>query len=93
MRKPKGHVRPHGTGYQVIVPVGLDPITKRYSYQYGQADTLKEAEKLRDKMLADMAKGRQPRNEATFSQLRRRQQVIPDPNPSSCCRNSHRMPM
>jgi hypothetical protein len=53
----------------VIVPVGLDPITKRYSYEYRQAPTLEEAEKVRDKMLADMAKGRQPRNEATFSQL------------------------
>src|SRR5215469_6606147 len=69
MRKPKGHVRPHGTGYQVIVPVGLDPITKRYRYAYRQAATLEEAEELRDKLLADLAKGRQPRKEATFGQL------------------------
>ena len=34
---------PHGTGYQAIVPVGLDRITKRYSYRYGQADTEEEA--------------------------------------------------
>jgi len=52
MRKPKGRVRPHGTGYQVIVPVGLDPITKRYNYRYGRADTEEEARALRDQMLA-----------------------------------------
>jgi integrase len=69
MRKPKGHVRPHGTGYQVIVPVGRDPVTKRYRYAYRQAATREEAEKLRDELLADLAKGRQPRREATFGQL------------------------
>jgi len=69
MRNPKGHVRLHGTGYQVIVPVGRDPITKRYRYAYRQAATLDEAEKLRDKLLADMAQGRQLRKEATFGHL------------------------
>ena len=69
MRKPRGHVRPHGAGYEVAVPVGRDPITKRYSYEYQQVATLEEAEKVRDKMLADMAKGRQRRNEATLGQL------------------------
>ena len=61
MRKPKGRVRPHGTGYQVIVPVGLDPITKRYNYRYGRADTEEEARALRDQMLADVAAGREPK--------------------------------
>lgn len=69
MRKPRGHVRPHGAGYEVAVPVGRDPITKRYTYECRQAATLEEAGKLREKMLADMAKGRQRRNEATFGQL------------------------
>ena len=69
MRKPKGHVRPHGTGYRVIVPVGLDPITKRYNYRYGQAGTLEEARDLRDRMLADVAAGREPKKKATSGQL------------------------
>jgi hypothetical protein len=69
MRNPRGHVRPHGSGYQVIVPVGRDPITKRYRYAYRQAATLDAAEKLRDKLLADLAQGRQPRREATFGRL------------------------
>ena len=58
MRKPTGHIRPHGAGYEVAVPVGRDPITKRYNYEYRQAPTPEEAKKVRDKMLADMAKGR-----------------------------------
>jgi hypothetical protein len=53
----------------VIVPVGRDPVTKRYRYAYRQAATREEAEELRDEMLADLAKGRQPRREATFGQL------------------------
>jgi hypothetical protein len=69
MRKPRGHVRPHGSGYQVIVPVGRDPITRRYTYAYRQAATREEAEELRGKLLADLAEGRQPRREATFGQL------------------------
>jgi hypothetical protein len=69
MRKPKGHIRQYGSGYQVIVPVGPDPVTKRYGYAYRQAPTLEEAEVLRDKLLADIAEGRQPRKEATFGQL------------------------
>ncbi|HEX4834212.1 MAG TPA: hypothetical protein VH478_24330, partial [Trebonia sp.] len=69
MRKPAGHVRPHGTGYQAIVPIGLDPITKRYRYRYAQADTEDEAKDARDRMLADLEAGRQPREKATFGQL------------------------
>jgi integrase len=65
MRKPIGHIRPHGAGYEVAVPVGRDPITKRYSYSYASAPTFEEAEAVRDKMLADLAKGRQPRDDAT----------------------------
>src|SRR5215510_5618889 len=41
MRKPVGHIRRHGTGYQVIVPAGRDPITKRYEYVYRQASTIR----------------------------------------------------
>jgi hypothetical protein len=69
MRKPTGHIRPHGAGFEVAVTIGRDPITKRYSYAYEQAATLEEAEKTRARMLADLEKGRAPRTEATFGQL------------------------
>jgi hypothetical protein len=36
MRKPVRHIRRHR--YQVIVAAGVDPITKRYRYQYEQTD-------------------------------------------------------
>jgi phage-related protein len=39
MRKPRGRIRLRGTGYRVIVPAGLNPVTKRYRYQYEQVDT------------------------------------------------------
>jgi integrase len=69
MRKPTGHIRPHGAGYEVAVPVGRDPITKRYSYAYRQAPTLEEAEKVRDRMLAELETGRKLRDKTTFGQL------------------------
>jgi len=78
MRKPVGHIRRHGTGYQVIVPAGVDPITKRYRYQYEQTDTLHEAEAARDRMLADLAAGREPRTKATFGELLDRMLEVAD---------------
>jgi integrase len=69
MRKPSGHIRPHGAGYQVAVPVGRDPITKRYRYTYDQAATLEEAQTLRQRMIDQVTSGRKPRTQATFGQL------------------------
>jgi integrase len=69
MRKPAGHIRPHGAGYEVAVPVGRDPITRRYRYAYQQARTLEEAEKARARMLDDLAAGRELRHKASFSPL------------------------
>ena len=34
MRTPKGHIRRRGNRYEIAVPVGRDPITKRYRYAY-----------------------------------------------------------
>jgi integrase len=78
MRKPVGQIRRHGTGYQVIVPAGVDPITKRYRYRYEQTDTLHEAEAARDRMLADLAAGREPRTKATFGELLDRMLEVAD---------------
>jgi integrase len=69
MRKPRGHIRPHGAGYEVAVSVGLDPITKRYRYLYEHAPTIEEAEAARDRLVAEMTAGRQPRTKATFGEL------------------------
>jgi integrase len=68
MRKPRGHIRPHGAGYEVAVPIGRDPITKRYSYAYGSAPTFEEAEEVRDRMLAELEAGRELK-ERTFGLL------------------------
>jgi hypothetical protein len=54
---------------EVAVPIGRDPITKRYSYAYEQAATLPDAEAVRDRMLADLEKGWAPKTEATFGTL------------------------
>jgi len=62
---PSGTSARTAAGYEVAVPVGRDPITKRYSYSYASAPTFEEAEAVRDKMLADLTKGRQPRDDAT----------------------------
>ena len=40
MRKPKGHIRKRPFGYEIAVPEGRDPITKRYRYRYAYADTI-----------------------------------------------------
>lgn len=70
MRKPKGHIRRHGAGYEVAIPIGRDPITRRYSYTYSSAPTLEEAEDLRDRLLARLDAGRQPKSGKTkFGEL------------------------
>jgi hypothetical protein len=44
MRKPRGHVRLHGTGFQAIVSIELGLITRRYRCRYAQAGTEEGAE-------------------------------------------------
>jgi len=69
MRKPRGHIRPHGAGYEVAVPIGQDPITKRYRYLYEQAPTYEEAEAVRDRLIAAVTAGREPKTKAKFGEL------------------------
>src|SRR5215471_4350197 len=69
MRKPRGHIRPHGAGYEVAVPVGQDPITKRYRYLYEQAPAYEGAERVRDRLIAEVTSGREPRTKAKFGEL------------------------
>lgn len=51
MRKPRGHIRRHGAGYEVAVSADQDPITKRYRYLYEQVATVEEAEAVRDRLM------------------------------------------
>jgi integrase len=78
MRKPRGHIRQHGTGYEVAVPVGQDPITKRYRYLYEQVATVEEAEAARDQLIAEVTAGREPRTKATFGELLDRMLEVAD---------------
>jgi hypothetical protein len=49
MRKPRGHIRQRPSGYEIAVPEGRDPTTKRYQYRYGYARTEEEAEAVRQR--------------------------------------------
>jgi integrase len=69
VRKPKGHIRKRPFGYEIAVPEGRDPITKRYRYRYAYADTTEEAETERQRLVGEVTSGRKPRTQATFGQL------------------------
>ena len=60
MRTPKGHIRRRGSRYEIAVPVGRDPITKRYRYAYDSAGTEEEAERRRAALIEQITKGRTP---------------------------------
>jgi len=69
MRTPRGHIRRHGNRYEIAVPVGRDPITKRYRYVYDSASTEEEAERRRAVLTEQITKGRAPQARATVSDL------------------------
>ena len=69
MRTPRGHIRRRGNRYEIAVPVGRDPITKRYRYAYDSAGTEEEAERRRAALIAQITKGRVPQARATVSDL------------------------
>ena len=48
----RGSVRKHHAGYEVRVSAGIDPVTGRRMTLQGTAPTVREAEKLRTKLLA-----------------------------------------
>ena len=47
MRTPKGHIRRRGNRYEIAVPVGRDPITKRHRYLDDSVSTEQEAKRRR----------------------------------------------
>ena len=69
MRTPKGHIRRHGSRYEIAVSVGRDLITKRYRYAYEYADTEEQAERRRAALIEQITKGRAPPARATVSEL------------------------
>ena len=69
MRTPRGHIRRRGSRYEIAVPVGRDPITKRYRYAYDSAGTEEEAESRRAALIEQITKGRIPQARATVSDL------------------------
>ena len=69
MRTPKGHIRRRGNRYEIAVPVGRDPITKRYRYAYDYADSEEQAERRRADLIDRITKGRTPQARATVSDL------------------------
>jgi integrase len=69
MRTPRGHIRRRGNRYEIAVPVGRDPITKRYRYAYDSASTEEEAERRRAALTDQIANGRTPQARATVSDL------------------------
>jgi len=69
MRTPRGHIRRHGNRYEIAVPVGRDPITKRYRYAYDSASTEEEAERRLAALTEQITKGRAPQARATVSDL------------------------
>jgi integrase len=69
MRTPKGHIRRRGSRYEIAVPVGRDPITKRYRYAYDYVGTEEQAERRRAALIGQVAKGRAPQARATVSDL------------------------
>lgn len=69
MRTPRGHIRRRGSRYEIAVPVGRDPITKRYRYAYDYADTEEQAERRRAALIQQITKGRAPQARATVSDL------------------------
>lgn len=69
MRTPKGHIRRRGNRYEIAVPVGRDPITKRYRYVYDYADSEEQAERRRATLIDQIIQGRVPQAWVTVSDL------------------------
>ena len=71
MRTPRGHIRRHGNRYEIAVPVGRDPITKRYRYVYDSASTEAEAEHRRAAPISSSRSRRVPIGGYRTSRMRR----------------------
>ncbi|MEV1049792.1 tyrosine-type recombinase/integrase [Streptomyces sp. NPDC049887] len=68
-RRQRGSIRPNGTGFQVRVYAGRDPLTKKDLYLHEQAETEPEAEKARTRLLHQVDEKRHPKRQVTMSFL------------------------
>src|SRR5882762_4588479 len=65
----RGTSRKHRTGYEVRVPAGTDPVTGKRLTLQETAPTLREAEKLRTKLLAEADGFKSARTNASLGYL------------------------
>ena len=77
-KTPRGHIRKRGDRYEIAVPLGRDPITKRYRYAYEYAGNEHDAERKRDELLERVAEGREPDSKATVAALLHRWMQVAD---------------
>ena len=78
MTAPKGHIRRHGARYEIALPVGRDPVTRRYRYVYEYAQDERAAQRLRDELVRRIAQGREPATKATVGELLDRWLAVAD---------------
>lgn len=78
MASSKGFIRQRGNGYQVIVSLGRDPITKRYRRTYEYAPTYEAAVARRDELVKQVTEGRDAGTKATVSVLLDRWMAVAD---------------
>jgi integrase len=69
LRRSRGTIRKHRAGYQVRVSAGTDPVTGERLRLQGTAATIKEAEKLRTKLLGEADTYRSARTNASLGFL------------------------
>jgi hypothetical protein len=68
-KRSRGTIRKHRAGYQVRVSAGTDPVTGERLRLQGTAPTVKEAEKLRTKLLGEADTFRASRTNASLGYL------------------------
>ncbi|MGQ0843375.1 MAG: site-specific integrase [Sporichthyaceae bacterium] len=64
--RQRGFIRKRGNSYQVLVFIGLDPLTGKRNYLTGSATDEREAEKIRIQLLAQVDSGRAAATRVNF---------------------------
>ncbi|KPI12037.1 transcriptional regulator, GntR family [Actinobacteria bacterium OK074] len=82
-RRQRGSIRPNGSGFQVRVYAGRDPVTKKDLYLYAQAPDETEAEKARTRLLHQVDEQRHPKQKATMAFLLDRWLGVTEQTPTS----------
>jgi integrase len=64
--RPRGHIRRRGNSYQVLVYAGIDPITGRMFYLTESTTDRAEAERILNRMRAEVEAQQNARTRATL---------------------------